>query len=209
MTSVRPLKLVSALCIAVLSLTLLSACQNHAGAAAFVGSTRISETTVNRYLSRDAVINTDPSSGVPDNPKSDVVTTLIRTALVDQVLHSLPGNHPTAGELDAGQKAALSTLGITSVDALATEAETAGYSKAYGQLYLDEQTKVTVLSTLLKDPGDGSVIAPAVAKLHDKISVSPRYGDWDESTLQVGTGPSTPSFLQVSGATATTASATG
>ncbi len=102
MTSVRPLKIVSVLCIALLAVATLSACQTKAGAAAFVGKTRISETTVNRYLTRDATITTDPSTGAADNPKSDVLTTLIRTALIDQVFRTLPGNHPTAGELDAG-----------------------------------------------------------------------------------------------------------
>ncbi len=198
MSSVRPLRIVSVLCVALLAVGLLSACENRAGAAAFVGKTRISETTVNRYLARDATITADPSTGAADNPKSDVLTTLIRTALIDQVLRTLPGNHPTAGELDAGRTQAMSTLGITSLAQLEQEAASGGYTKIYATAFLDEQTKVTVLTTLLKDPGDGSIIGPAVDKLHAKISVSPRYGTWQAANLQVGAGPAVPSFLSVS-----------
>jgi hypothetical protein len=197
------------LCVALLALTSLTACENHAGAAAYVGKTRISETTVNRYLARDATFNTDPTTNAPDNPKSDVLTTLIRTALLDQVLRTLPGNHPTPGELDAGQKQAMSVLGITSIDTLVDEAEKTGYTKAYATLYLAEQTKVTVLSTLLKDPGDGSVVGPAVAKLHAKVSVSPRYGDWDATNLAVGTGPSLPSYLSLAADSGSSGNASG
>ena len=209
MSSVRPLRLVSVLCVALLAVATLTACQTRAGAAAFVGKTRISETTVNRYLARDAATSTDSSTGEVDNPKSDVLTTLIRTALLDELFPTIPGSHPTAGELDAGRTKAMSALGITSLGQLEQEAESGGYTKAYAAVFLDEQTKVTVLTTLLKDPGDGSVITPAVTKLHAKISVSPRYGTWQDSNLSVGAGPAVPSFLQLSSGGAAAVNATG
>jgi hypothetical protein len=190
------------LTVAVLAVGSLTACQTKVGAAAFVGSQRISESAVGKYVSRNAKTTTDPSSGTVENPKSEVLTTLIRSAIIDDVFKTLPGNHPTPAELDKGRAAAMTQIGITSISQLEAAAESAGFSAAYASLYIDEQAKIAALGIVLKDPGDGSILSPAIAKVHAKVSVSPRYGDWDSSQLTVGTGPSLPSFLKLAASSA-------
>ena len=66
-------------------------------------------------------------------------------------------------------------------------------------MYLDESAKIAILEGDLKDT-DGSKLISAVAALHVKVSVSPRYGDWQPSSLSVSSGPSVPSFLTLAGA---------
>jgi hypothetical protein len=190
-----------ALAVAALAATVLSACQSKVGTAAYVGSTRITESTVGSYVDRDAAVTTDSSSGQVDNPKAEVLTTLVRTAIVDQIFKTLPGNHPTASELDAARTSVLSQLGISSVTALENQAKPAGFTTAYATAFIDEQAKIIALTADLKDPGDGTAVAKAIAKQHLKISVSPRYGVWDPSQLTVGSSPSLPSFLTTASST--------
>jgi hypothetical protein len=192
----RLARLGAGLTVAVLAVGSLTACQTHVGAAAFVGSQRISESTVAKYVNR-APAAPDPSTGAIENPKPDVLTTLIRTVIIDDVFKTLPGNHPTAAELDEGRAAAMKQIGITSISQLETAAATSGFTKAYASVYLDEQAKIATLGIVLKDPGDGSILSPAIAKVHAKVSVSPRYGEWDSSQLSVGNAPSLPSFLKL------------
>jgi hypothetical protein len=198
-----------ALAVAALAATVLSACQSKVGTAAYVGSTRITESTVSSYVDRNATVTTDASTGQVDNPKAEVLTTLVRTAIVDRIFKTLPGNHPTEAELDAARTSAMSQLGISSIAALENQAKPAGFTAAYATAFLDEQAKILALTADLKDPGDGTVLAKAIAQQHLKISVSPRYGAWDPSQLAVGSSPSLPSFLTTASSTPTAASGSG
>jgi hypothetical protein len=190
----RSLKLAGALVVAALAVTGLSACQSRVGAAAYVGSTRISESTVGKYVNRNATETTDQSTGALESPKSEVLDTLIINELIDRVIASKPSFRPSGAALDAARTTALTQIGAPSVAALETGLESAGFTKSFADFYLDEQAKISLLTADLKDT-DGSVLFKAVNDLHVKVSVSPRYGDWNETQLSVSTGPSTPSFL--------------
>jgi hypothetical protein len=197
--SARSLKLAGVLVAAALTAAGLSACQPRVGAAAFVGSTRISESTVGKYVTRNATETTDQSTGQPENPKSEVLTSLIITALADKLFQAKDGGPPSAAALDKARAASLTQIGVTSLAALEAAAEPSGFTKAYASAYLDESAKISILQTELKDT-DGSILVKAINDLHQKVSVSPRYGDWQPNSLSVTAGPSTPSFLQLAAA---------
>jgi hypothetical protein len=192
----RSRKLAGVLVVAALAVTGLSACQSRVGAAAFVGSTRISESTVGKYVNRNATESTDQSSGALESPKSEVLDTLIISDLIDRVIATKPAYQPSGAALDTARTAALAQIGAPSVPALESGLESQGFTKSFADFYLDEQAKIALLTADLKDT-DGSVLFKAVNDLHVKVSVSPRYGDWNEAQLSVSTGPSTPSFLQL------------
>ena len=198
MKAARSLKLAGALVAAALAVTGLSACQSRVGAAAYVGSTRISESTIGKYVTRSAADTVDQNSGQPVNPKSQVLNLVIYDDLFDRVFASR-GGQPSAAVLAAARTQALTQIGAPSLAALETGLESGGYSKAFATVYLDEQAKYALLTTALKDT-DGSILAKTVQDLHVKVSVSPRYGDWDEAHLSVSAGPSTPSFLTLAAA---------
>lgn len=206
MTVARRLKLVAAIGAALLTATGLTACQSHVGAAAYVGSTRISESSVGQLVTRDATTSVDQTSGATDSPKSEALTSLILTDLVNRVLQARK-IQPTAAQLDTARTAALQQIGIPSLTALEAAATPAGFSKSYASVYLDELARISILESALKDT-DGSQVAKAISALHIKVSVSPRYGDWDLSALSVSSGPSVPSFLTVSSTAAAATDAT-
>lgn len=193
MNAARSLKLAGLLVVATLAAGTLTACQSRVGAAAVVGSTRISESTVGNYVSLNATSSIDQSTGAVDNPKSEVLTSLIINALADRELQK-QGAAPSQATLDKARTAALQQIGVASLSALEAAAEPAGFTKAYASLYLDESAKINIIENDLKDT-DGSKLIAAFAALHVKVSVSPRYGDWQPSQLAVSSGPSVPSFL--------------
>jgi hypothetical protein len=204
----RSRKLAAVLAVAAVTATLLTACQSRVGAAAYVGSTRISESTVGRYLSRSVTTTIDQTTGKPDNPKSDVVSSLIVTALLDRVFSTIPAGPPSAAQLDSARVIALQQSGAPSVAALEKAAVSAGYTERFADLYLDEQAKIAVLESELKD-ASGAVLINRIGDLHVKVSVSPRYGNWNLSSLAVSAGPSVPSFLQLAAGDTTTSTGDG
>ncbi len=180
----------------VLAAAALTACQSHVGAAAFVGSDRISESTVATYVSRSAKITAD-SNGTPESPMTDVINTLIRAKLLDEALRSI-GAYPDPAALATAVATTLTNTGVDSVEQLADTADGAGFTRAYAPIYVDEQAKLMILINTVKDPGDGSAVVAVINKLHKKITVNPRYGVWTDSSLSVSMGPTVPSYLTLS-----------
>lgn len=200
---------------AALAACCLSACESHVGTAAFIGSARISESTLNTYVTSSAKIYSepDPNTGatVTTNPKSQVLTSLIRERLFTKLFDTLPGGYPSAGALAAARTAAISQLGET-VEQLTANVKSLGYSTAFVDLTVTSEAELTLLLTDLKDPGDGSVLVPRLNKLNMDVRVSPRFGAWDPSNFDVTNGPATLPFLKIAStpaAAATDAAAAG
>jgi len=194
---VRIVRVVGVFAAAVLAVTGLSACQSKVGAAAFVGSTRISESTVGKYISSTAAPTVSDTTGALDSPRSDALGTLIQVALFNRLLKSEPAGAPTAAQLDAAGVTVLAGSSYSSLGALEDAVVVSGFTRAYGALLLDQAAKQSIVTTRLKDPGDGSVALPALVKLNVHVTTSPRYAAWDDSTLSVGAGPRVSSFLKV------------
>jgi hypothetical protein len=195
---VKVRRLVSVVVLAALAIGGLSACQTHTGAAAFVGSSRISESEVNRYLSPTAVAYTQQDSNgqpVSVNPKSQVLELLVRQDLFQALFKTLPGGLPSAGALSAGRSTLLSGAGYTNISQLEQTITPHGYRASFAGLILDSNTEATILFSELKDPGDASALLSAVDKLHKPVSINPRYGSWTPTSLAINNGPAVPSFL--------------
>jgi hypothetical protein len=198
-----------------LALGALTACQTHVGAAAYVGSTRVSESTVASYLTYSSAPFTQTDSSTQQqslvNPKNEVLTLLVRHQIFSAVFASLPGGQPSASAIATAKAAELTQVG-QSLAQVRTSVASHGFDPSYADLELSNDAELTVLLADLKDPGDGSVLIPKVTALHLSISVSPRYGAWIPSQLAVDDSPSVPSFLTlapsstVTGSTATTGS---
>ncbi len=149
----RIVRVVGVLAAAVLAVTGLSACQSKVGAAAFVGSTRISESTVSKYVASTAKPQVSDQTGALDSPRSDVLGALIEDALFTRLLKSEPEGAPTAAQLDAAGVAVLAGSSYSSLAALQDAVVVGGYTRAYGALLLDQAAKQSIVTTRLKDPG--------------------------------------------------------
>jgi hypothetical protein len=174
----------------------LTACQTHVGAAAFVGSQRISESAVNAYIGPNAQETTDPSSGDVINLKSEVLDLLIAEKLFAAVFTTLPGGGPSASVVAAGRAAEAKQSGITVAQVTAT-----GLRANYLDLYIAAQTDFTLLSSAVKDTGDGTALLAAIGKAKQVVRVNPRYGTWSLSQLGVSPGPAPLPFLKIDSTT--------
>lgn len=198
-------RLVAALALGVLAVGSLTACQSHVGAAAFVGSQRISESTVGSYIGRDAktTTQTDQSTGQTTtvNPKSQVLGFLIASDLFDHVLRATPGGEPSDSKIAAARQAVLTSNNVASIAQFETIVAKSGYAPKFADLYVDANAKFGLAEQALGDT-DGSKVLAAIKKLDVSVDVSPRYGTWDPTSLGVSAGPSLPSFLKLAGTSA-------
>jgi hypothetical protein len=180
----------------------LTACQTHVGSAAFIGPERISESQLDDYVTPQAqtYTETDSTTGQPTttNPKSQVLTVLIRDRLFTALFKKLPAGEPSAGAIAAARLTAISQTG-GSLEQLTASVTKLGYKSSFVELQLDYEAEVSILLTDLKDPGDGSILVPQLEKLDVPIHVSPRFGEWQASQFAVSNGPAQPSFLTLSG----------
>jgi hypothetical protein len=203
--------LLAAASVLAVAATCLSACQSHVGAAAFVGHQRIAESDVNKYVTANAAAYSasDPNTGAATtvNPKSQVLTLLVRNELFTDLFKTLPGGLPSAGALAKARTAAIAQLGEP-LEQFTLGFTSHGYRTSFVNLELDYEATITVLLDQLKDPGDGSVLIPKLEKLHLNVSISPRYGAWEPQQYGVSDGPTALPFLKLA-STADSASAAG
>jgi hypothetical protein len=186
----------------------LTACQTHVGSAAFIGPERISESQVNSYVTAQAqaYTQTDSTTGQPTttNPKSEVLTVLIRDRLFTALFKKLPAGEPSAGAIATARLTAISQSG-ESLDQLTASVTKLGYKTSFVDLQLDYEAEVSILLADLKDPGDGSILVPQLQKLDVPIHVNPRFGQWQAAQFGVLNGPAQPSFLKLASDTSAAA----
>ncbi|MCL2780685.1 MAG: hypothetical protein FWD74_04205 [Actinomycetia bacterium] len=177
----------------------LAGCSPQAGAAAFVGSHRISEKTVDSYLtpraSASPVANQDGSTGV-DVPRRDVLQYLI----LDQLFTaSFPANglKLTDADLDGVKSVVLQSLQASGISARSEDDLTRamvkeGFNPAYPAIYLRVNELFNVLATRIGAQSIGDVTA-AIDKARLTVKVNPSYGTWDPSSFSLSDTP--PDFL--------------
>jgi predicted small secreted protein len=194
---------VAAVAIAVASAG-LTACNTKVGAAAIVGSDRISDNSVQRYVQPGA----KPYSGSAQDasgqtqtvtvvPKVNALQDLIYVALFEQGL-AAHGGPATQAELNAQAPSAQAIAQERSLDV------SEGYTSRFVDLEVQAIELQGVLAKRVNDPGDGSLLTKAIT---GHVDVSPRYGEWNTSahTISSGASDGLPSFVKLTGASATPA----
>jgi hypothetical protein len=173
------LRRIAACAAAALALCGLAACGGgtKAGAAAFVGGTRITDADVNRYLT---VQSTPYSNGQGQEirPRVVVLQTLILQELLSKAL-AASGGPPSQSELDRVHDSVLQ--GATE-EQLTSQITKSNFTASFEPVYLRTQELFAVLGERLHATSADEVIA-SVNKHDIGVQVSPRYGTWDTKQL--------------------------
>ena len=186
----RVRRVISVVAVAAILAAGLTACQVRVGAAAFVGTTKIGESTVQTYLTPSAttVQQQDPSTGQTStlNPKTLVLSSLITQDLFTRALAASPGGPPTSAELSVAHSDVLQQLLQGSDEAtFAQGIAKYGFKASFAPLYVHANELEDVLGRRLKAQSAAD-LTNAIAALHLQVDVSPRYGSWDASQLSIG-----------------------
>ena len=164
-----------AACAAVaLALCGLAACGGtKAGAAAFVGGTRITDGDVNRYLT---VQSTPYSNGQGQEirPRVVVLQTLILQQLLEKAL-AANGGPPSQAELDKVREGVLQ--GATE-EQLTAQITKSNFTESFEPVYLRTQELFAIYGLRARATSADEVIT-SVNNRDIGVQVSPRYGTWD------------------------------
>jgi hypothetical protein len=209
---VRKLASVAAAAVAMaVAVSGLTACETKVGQAAIVDGHRISESELGGYLipagPSPSVLAAASAAQQHVYPKTEVVQLLVEQKLFERTL-ARNGGVPSAGELATLHDQAAATIlqtQLTGADLdsyLAKTQSSYGYSAKYAHLLLRTVELEAALAVKLRARSVADLSA-AVAKLHLKVQVNPRYGVWRPASLSIG-GPNSnvPGFLKLGGASA-------
>ncbi|WP_375477141.1 hypothetical protein [uncultured Jatrophihabitans sp.] len=190
---VRTLAVGAAVLLAVSGLT---ACRSNVGNAATIDGKRISETTLNNYVTANAkpvtVSDSSGSATFPAAPKTIVLQTLIDIQLYDKTLANTPAGVPTKAQLATATSALLKGQSPT---AYLKQGRLLGFSRSFADEFVHRQVLFSKLTTLQTDGVD---VATAYRKASVSVTVSPRYGKWDpkgRSLLSSNQFDGVPSFV--------------
>jgi hypothetical protein len=178
-------KLVALACAITVTAPVLIGCQSRAGAAAVVASHRISATSLDGYV---ATADTSQAAFV----RSQALEQLIRTQLFTDLLRK-HGGVPSSGQLAGYHDEILPTnlreneIVGAQADKIITDAlEKSGFAASFVPVYL----RAAELADAVDKRGVGLQEACGT-----KVSVNPRYGAWDWSSLKILTGVTQSNFL--------------
>ena len=169
------LRRIAAGAVAALALCGLAACSSKAGAAAFVGGTRISDADVNRYLT---VRSTPYSNGQGQQvlPRVVVLQTLIAQQVLEKAL-AANGGPASQSELDQLHDSVLQ--GATE-EQLTSQITKSNFTASFEPVYVRTQELFGVYAKRANATSADAVIT-SVNKHNIGVQVSPRYGSWDAS----------------------------
>jgi len=166
---------IAACAAAALALCGLAACGGgtKAGAAAFVGGTRITDGDVNRYLT---VQSTPYSNGQGQEirPRVVVLQTLILQQLLEKAL-AANGGPPSQAELDKVREGVLQ--GATE-EQLTAQITKSNFTESFEPVYLRTQELFAIYGLRARATSADEVIT-SVNNRDIGVQVSPRYGTWD------------------------------
>lgn len=194
LSAVRVRRILTALALAVLAAGALTACQTKVGQAAAVDGTTISDNDLSSYVKPGTTTYTD-SNGQPVVPKVLVLTTWIRTQLLNAAIEKR-GGEPTTAELNQA-RAAVQAMGT--VEQAEQSYAKRGYQNKFGDLVFDQYTRLVILvervdhthdaakamQLLQNDQATNTAVSNVISGTHAKVDVSPRYGAWDARSLSV------------------------
>jgi len=177
---IRTGKLRSLAVLPVLALSCLGlvACDSKAGTAAVVDGHRITEKELSRYVPASAqpIPTGDGSTSTP--AKNFVLQYLVRNRVFPMLL-AATGTSMSEADLEKGKAEALG--GGTEAD-LTRQITQAGLSARFEPVLLRNRELLNVVRAKLTTDKQ---VADALAKVKDKVSISPRYGSWDLNSLSV------------------------
>lgn len=186
---------VGAVAAAVLAVTGLAGCKNNVGTAAVIDGHRVTESDVSGYLTQKAqpVIERDANgSTVSISPRSFVVSELINQKLYFKVIGAIPSvSKLTETQLDSQLQSDLQGKSVTQV---AESLGLHGYTEDFYKIVLRAQEEVLVLRSA---QSNGVDVSAAIHKVDFPVTVSPRYGTWDQKRLEFSAGGRVPSYLDV------------
>jgi len=167
------LRRIAACAAATLALCGLAACSSKAGAAAFVGGTRITDADVNQYLT---VQSTPYSNGQGQQirPRVVVLQTLILQELLSKALVA-SGGPATQAELDRVHDSVLQ--GATEAQ-LTSQITKSNFTASFEPIYLRTQELFAIYGERARATSADAVIN-SINKRGIGVQVSPRYGTWD------------------------------
>lgn len=181
----------------------LSGCtstSSKAGAAAYVSSTRISDSTVDSYLTK---AGPDADKAATAAPRTTTLNELIQNELYTQSL-AATGEVPTTAQLNAVHDDALTllqqsqTLGADYDAALTKAAASYGLEASFATLALQtlELEYIYIQRSKVTTPDE---LAASISKLKLPVDVSTKYGAWNPSALSLDSSPSAgvPSFVNL------------
>jgi hypothetical protein len=190
----------------------LTACETKVGQAASVNDVRLTNSDLNSFVKPGSGTYTD-SSGQTVVPKQSALSVWIQVALLDRAIDAHGG--PRTEQETAAARTAV--LGQGSIAEAEKSVETQGYTSALGDLYVDREAALVVLYqrlkkgttaqqalTALSTSQANTALIDAINSTHPVVTVSPRYGEWDENQLSLSTDPTAglPSFVQATQAAA-------
>lgn len=208
----RALAATTALAIAATGLT---ACTSKIGQAAVVGQHRISLSTVDSYVNpagpSAAVIAQQQGNSIA--PRQLVVNTLIRRQLLLDALKQTKQGTPSAITIRSKYNDAVTQIsqgqaagGAAFDKALNDQIVGLGFRKNFTHTYVETFELESVLVDQANIKTSAQLLA-AIAKTHDAVSVSPRFGAWDASHFALSGAPNAglPSFVTLGPDTQATA----
>lgn len=155
----------------------LSACDTKVGAAAVVNGNRVSEQTLNKYLTPKS--QPIPSSnGASTPPRQFVLSTLVQIEAYKRVLAAI-GGQPSDSDL---AKAKDVLLQGGSEDQLRQNVTSLGLAPSFTDAFLRSQE---LLSMLRQRLSSAAAAAAAVKKADLHVSINPRYGTWNDQSLSL------------------------
>ena len=186
-------RILTAITLAVLAMTALSACQTKVGQAAAANGATLSDSDLNSYLQPGAGPYTD-SSNQRVVPKILILTTWIRTQLLNAAI-AAHGGAATTSELNAANSAVQAG---NSIDQAEKTYAKYGYTNKFGDLLFDQTVRIVVLVERLSRNSDptralqllssgqaNNAIGSTIVATKAPVEVSPRYGVWDLRSLSV------------------------
>ncbi|MDQ1732767.1 MAG: hypothetical protein QOK10_2926 [Pseudonocardiales bacterium] len=155
----------------------LSACDSKVGTAAVVNGDKISERSLNGYVTPNAApIQGSDGSSTP--ARQFVLAALVRNAVFQRLL-SVTGPVPSAADLTAAKAKVLQG---GSEAQLSHSITTSGLDASFTGEYLRQLEYLTILQTRVTTDAQ---LTEAQKKAAVAVSISPRYGSWDPSKLTV------------------------
>ena len=174
-----------------------SACRVQPGAAAFVGSDRISEATVSTYLTGGTPSTTTSEGQL--TPRQQVVSTLVVSRLFRTYLGAT-GGIPSDRALASSRDAAFTLVtgqGAPDDATLVPAVERLGFARSFADVYVQQIELESVVIDRSK-AANLADLGKAVTAKTGTVRISPRYGTWNAAQLSLASASATPSWLKLS-----------
>jgi hypothetical protein len=197
-----------------LTVTGLTACSSKVGQAAVVGSHRISESQVSKYINPKGPTSTTAAGNTPTPPRVFILDTLIQSELFRAALAHTKGGVPSEEALSAYHDLAAEKIIGAPIGGAAFDTEyikqftELGYEPSIEPVVLQAAELEYVLVTRIKAVSLADVVK-AVDASHTSVSLSPRFGTWKSSALSIdaSTSAGLPSYVKFGSDTQATAAA--